>query len=123
MRTGESQRDAAFLANVALAYDHTVDIIFLLSIDGEIFRFDSVNRAFLATTGLSHEQVAGRRVEDVLPESSHALVLGKYREAMHTHAPVDWEEVAVFPAGKRVGHVRVVPVFDERGVCTHLVGT
>ena len=106
-----------------LIYAGVADIIFLLAVEpGGAFRFESVNQAFLATIGMAPEQVVGRRVDEVLPESSHALVLGNYRRAIEERRRVDWEEVAVYPAGTRVGEVNVAPVFDTTGRCTHLIG-
>ena len=108
---------------LALMYESVADVIFLLAVQpGDVYRFEFVNRAFLAATGLAREQVVGRRVEDVLPESSHALVLGNYRRAIEERRRVDWEEVAVYPAGTKVGEVNVVPVFDATGRCTRLIG-
>ena len=106
-----------------LIYDGVADIIYLLAVEpGGAFRFESVNHAFMTATGMASEQVVGRRVEEVLPESSHALVLGNYRRAIEERRRVDWEEVAVYPAGARVGEVNVRPVFDTTGRCTHLIG-
>ncbi len=109
---------------MAIAYESTSDVIFLLRVEPDgVFRFESVNRAFQTATGLARDFVVGRRIEQVLPPSSHELVLSRYREALETRAPVDWEEVAPYPAGTRVGLVRVVPVFGEQGEATYLVGT
>ncbi len=107
-----------------LIYDSVTDSIFLLEVEPpETFRFVSVNATFLAVTGLRKEQVVGKRVQDVLPESSHALVIGHYKTAIRERTPVHWEEVAAFPTGRKVGEVTVIPVFSAAGTCTHLVGT
>jgi PAS domain S-box-containing protein len=106
-----------------LIYDSVADVIYLLSVEpGDVYRFKSVNRAFLTATGLTREQLIGRRIEEVLPESSLALVLGNYRRAIDERRRVDWEEVAVYPAGTKVGEVNVAPIFDTAGRCTHLIG-
>jgi len=111
-------------AELALVYDGVADVIYLLAVEpGDVYRFASVNRAFTAATGVTSEAVVGRRVEEILPESSHALVLGHYRQAIAERSRVDWEEVAVYPAGTKVGEVTVAPIFDAAGRCTHLLGT
>ena len=109
---------------VSLIYDRLHDAVFLLGVEPEsCFRFESVNRSFVRLTGLTPEQVLGRRVEEVLPETSHALVIHKYEEAIRTKGPVTWEEVTAFPAGTRVGHVTVLPIFDaSSGACSHVLG-
>ena len=63
-----------FESEFAVLYDGVVDPIFLLTIE-DGFRFVSINRAFLLATGLQPTQVLGKRVEEVLPASSQAIVL------------------------------------------------
>ncbi len=110
-------------ALLELIYDSVGDVIYLLSVEpGDVYRFKSINRAFLAATGMKSEHVIGRRIEEVLPESSHGLVLANYRRAIDERRRVDWEEVAVYPAGTKVGEVNVAPIFDTAGRCTHLIG-
>ncbi|MFP5261268.1 MAG: PAS domain S-box protein [Blastocatellia bacterium] len=123
----ESKRaEAALRASerrLSLIYESVDDCLFLLSVEGgDCYRFVSVNEAFLAVTGFTREQVIDRRVEEVLPESSHALVISKYREAIRLNKTVRWEEVAALPAGKRVGEVLVTPMADEVDGSLHLIG-
>ena len=99
------------------------DVIFAISVEpGGEFRFTSVNRRFLEVTGLSENQIVGVLARDVIPAPAQAMVFGKYHEAIRSGQPARWEEVSDYPAGRKVGHVTVVPVFDERGACTQLVG-
>lgn len=105
-------------------YDNVSDVLFFLAVEPvDGFRFVSVNRVFLETTGLAEEQVIGQDYRQVIPRAAHELVLGKYREAIRERRTVTWEEVSVYPAGKKYGEVSVTPVFDTDGRCTHLVGT
>ena len=76
----------------------------------------------MSATGLKVEQVVGQYVERVIPPSSHQLVFEKYRQAIIEKHPVQWEEVSVYPSGKKIGLVKISPVFDSAGVCTNLVG-
>lgn len=108
---------------LALIYDTVSDIIFLLDVGADNrFRVITVNQPFLLATGLSSDQVVGRYVEEIIPPSSQALVFGNYRKAIQEKKPVQWEEVSVYPTGKKIAIVTVSPVFDERGGCTNLVG-
>jgi PAS domain S-box-containing protein len=108
---------------IELIYESVADVLFLLVVEpGGVYRFEAANPAFLTATGMGREQVVGRRIEEVLPESSHVLVLGNYRRAIEERRRVGWEEVAVYPSGTKVGEVSVVPVFDTMGRCTHLIG-
>jgi PAS domain S-box-containing protein len=109
---------------VTLLHDSVADPVFVLATEPDDgFRFLSINRAFLTATGLHADQIVGRRIEEVLPAPSVELVLPKYRQAIAEHRQIDWEEVAVYPAGTKIGEVTVVPVFDQTGQrCTHLIG-
>src|SRR5262249_53542583 len=86
-------------------------------------KVDSVNAAFLRVTGLSREMVVGKTVNEVIPEPSLTMVLGKYRRAIEEKTTVLWEETSDYPTGRLTGDVSVVPVFDGQGACTHLIGS
>jgi len=110
--------------HLSLIYDSVSEVIFLLAVEpDDCFRFVSVNRAFLDATGLSREQVVGKRIEEELPETAHALVISKYKEAITENKTVFWEQASTYSAGELVGAVAVTPVRNAEGVCTHLVGT
>ncbi len=108
---------------LGLIYDTVSDIIFLLSIepDGH-YRFVSVNKAFLQTTGLKSDQVIGRYADEIIPPESHHLVFDNYKKAIQERIPVTWEEVSEYPAGQKTAIVTVNAVYNEDAICTHLVG-
>jgi len=49
--------------------------------------------------------------------------LDNYKKAIKESRIVRWQETSVFPAGKKIGDVSIAPVFNEKGICTHLVGS
>jgi PAS domain S-box-containing protein len=105
-------------------YNTVRDVIFHLAIEPESqFRFVSVNAAFLRLTGLRREAVVGKTVREVIPEPSLTMALRKYRQAIEENTTVLWEETSDYPTGRLTGEVTVVPVFDHKGTCTHLVGS
>jgi len=106
-----------------LIYNNVTDSIFLLDVVGERFLFRSVNNSFLQTTGLREEQVVGLFADDVIPEQSWSIVLAKYREAISDKKRVQWEEVTRYPTGIKYGIVSITPIFDEKEVCTMLLGS
>ena len=111
-------------AHLVSIYNTVEDVIFHLAIEPEgQFRFVSVNAAFSKVTGLSQEMVVGKTVNEVIPEPSLTMVLGKYRQAIEEKHVVRWEETSDYPAGRLTGEVSVAPVFDKTGTCTHLVGS
>jgi PAS domain S-box-containing protein len=103
---------------------HTVrDIIYMLSVEKERYKFISINHQFLESTGLQEKQVIGRYVNEVIPEPSLSTVLEKYRESIKTKKTVTWKESTEYPSGVKVALVTVSPVMDEEGKCIKLVGS
>ena len=125
--TERKRAEAALQASerqLSLIYKSISDILYYLVVEpDDRFRFISVNSAFLIATGLREDQIVGKLVQEVIPEPAHALVLGNYKEAIRTKKAVGWEEVSVYPAGKKYGEVSVTPILDANGNCTHLIGT
>jgi PAS domain S-box-containing protein len=108
---------------LSLIYNSAIDPMWLINIEeGTQFRFESINSAFTQVTGLTPDNVIGLLMEDVLPQTSHQLVREKYTEAMQTKKVVDYVEVARHPAGVKVGEIRVIPVSNDWGQVTKIVG-
>ncbi|GAB3861868.1 hypothetical protein GCM10028822_41870 [Hymenobacter terrigena] len=108
---------------LSVLFNAIADVTFVLDVEGEgRYRFVFANQAFEKTTGLPVEQVLGRYVEDIIPEPSLSLVLGKYREAIASMERVVWQETSDYPTGRVTGEVSVTPVPDEQGRCCQLVG-
>jgi PAS domain S-box-containing protein len=105
-------------------YNTVGDVLFYLAVEGEgLYRFISINSAFEKATGLSRESVEGSLVNEIIPEPSLTMVLGKYRQAIEENNIVRWEETSEYPAGRLVGLVTIAPIFDDDSKCTHLVGS
>jgi PAS domain S-box-containing protein len=108
---------------LSLIFNTVRDVLFLLAVEpDDSFRFVAINPNFLTTTGLREEQVVGKQIEEVLPETAHALVVSLYKKAIRENTSVRWEEVSEYPAGTLYGEVTVTPYRDADGICTHLVG-
>ncbi|HEX9171066.1 MAG TPA: EAL domain-containing protein [Telluria sp.] len=108
----------------SLVYQNMDQVAYHLVPDpGGQLRFTSVNAAFCAATGLTQKDVAGRLVEEVIAEPAAARMLAHCAEAIAGRATVRWEEVAQFPAGRKIGTVAVTPLFDAGGACIALIGS
>ena len=117
------KRIAAQQQHLALIFQGVSDSLFLLQVEADDgYRFLCVNTSFLKVTGLTREQVNGKRIEEVLPEASLALMKGKYQEAIRGRKTVSWEESVSYPAGRRVGEVTVTPLADKTGTIDQLAG-
>jgi len=104
-------------------FENIADVVYLLDVEADGYRFVAVNPPFLEATGLALDQVIGRRVDEVIPQPSLGIVLEHYARALANGQPEYWEEVSAYPAGKRFGEVMVAPVRDPSGRFTQLVGT
>lgn len=105
-------------------YNTVGDVIYHVAVEAEgRYRFLSVNKAFVTTTGIPYDHLVGKFVDEVIPQPSLSFVLEKYKEAIRDKKIVRWEETSNYPTGTLTGVVSVAPVFDdETGKCTHLVG-
>jgi len=109
--------------HLALIFEGVSDGLFLLAVEPDhSYRFLCVNIALLKTTGLTREQVVGKRFEDVLPGLPHARVRTKFEAAIRERQTVSWEARATYPAGERVGEITLTPLADRSGVVVQLAG-
>jgi PAS domain S-box-containing protein len=105
-------------------FNNVSEILFFVSVEPDLrYRFISVNQRFLDATGLLENQVAGRYVDEVIPEPSLSLVLENYKQAIREHKTVRWFEVTPYPSGTKYGHIAVTPIFDGNNRCTNLIGS
>ena len=106
-----------------LIYNSTHDCMFLVRIEAPgVFRCESVNRSYLAVTGLREDEVVGRRPEDILPPDAAAFAIERYQAAIDAGAALTYAEDVTLPAGRVVFETILTPVIDAAGECTHLLG-
>ncbi|MGF1923720.1 MAG: PAS domain S-box protein, partial [Bacteroidia bacterium] len=109
---------------LSLIFENLTEIVFLINVEeNKRFRFKSINKAFTVALALSKDEVEGKYVDEVIPEPSLSMVLGKYREAIANKKIVSWEETSIYPAGRKTGIVSVNPIFDIDGNCIELIGS
>ena len=109
--------------HLTLIFQGVSDSLFLLRVEAaDRYRFLCVNAAFLAMTGLTRDEVVGKRLDEVLPSPSRAQALDKCREALRERKTVRWEENTAYPAGQRVGEVTLTPLTGNTGELVQLAG-
>lgn len=120
--SAEADRGPA-AARLALLFQGVSDSLFLLQVEADAgYRFLCVNSSYLTLSGLARGQVDGKRIEEVVPESSLAGVKARYQEAIRGRRSVSWEETVNYPAGRRVGEVTLTPLADKAGRIHQLAG-
>jgi len=105
-------------------YESVDDVVYEVVRDqaGE-FRFAAVNPAFIRVTGISADQVIGKRVCEIIPPESVERVFSYYRQAIAERRTLRWEETSTYPTGVKHGDVSITPIFTARGEWHSLVGT
>lgn len=105
-------------------FENSNEVLFFVELlsNGD-FRFDSVNRAFLQSTGLQRSDIEGRLVKECIPEPSSSIVLKNYEKAIQTKDTVKWDEITEYPTGLREGKVSITPLFNDKSECHFLMGT
>jgi PAS domain S-box-containing protein len=110
-------------AQLSLVFEGAIDPMWLIRVEGNSrFRFERINAAFTKVTGWTMEQVVGQPIESIMPAASHELVRKKYNESIRFGKIIDYIEEAAHPAGIKYGEIRVIPVRDESGNVTRLLG-
>ena len=100
-----------------------IDPMWLIRVEeGERFYYENINVSFTQATGCQNDKVVGRRINEVLPPELFQLVSEKYLEVIRTGKVLDYIEVTNYPSGKRVAEVRAIPVFNDEGVVTKIIG-
>lgn len=112
------------LKRLSMIYDTIGDLVYDINVEpGGVYRFNYVNKAFCDIAGLSKDKIIGRRVEELIPAQVLPTILEKYATAIKTKKFTRWEEVVDYSRGKLFGEITIIPVFDENGICTNLVGS
>lgn len=105
-------------------FNNVSDAIYVLEVVGEdLYKYTTVNEAFVKQTGLTTEQRLNQFVHEVVPAASVGLELEKYREAIASKSVVSWQETTDYPAGRKTAIHSATPMFNSDGVCYKIIGS
>ncbi|HEV3025268.1 MAG TPA: PAS domain-containing protein, partial [Pirellulales bacterium] len=97
--------------------------IMLFVKDADHLRFERLNKAGEELLGFSREQLLGKSDYDLFPKEEADFFIAKDRVVLDGRQLVDVPEEAIETRhGTRVLHTRKIPLLDEQGRPTHLVG-
>lgn len=102
--------------------------VFLVDVgdDGE-FRYAGLNRFHERATGLTSEQIRGKRPADLVPRvltQAHAdAVTANYARCVEARCPIEYEECLGLSGRETWWVTRLVPMFDTTGCVKRIVGT
>ena len=108
----------------SMIFNNVSDLIFMIRIEPEeIFQCVMVNPSYLSITGFNKEQLVGKTVEEVFSQTDCIKIKQKYREAVQSGITIRYEESFDLPSGHKFFETTLIPIWDQQGVCSHLLGT
>ena len=87
------------------------------------FRLAAINARHEELTGMNHEQVAGRRLEEVLDAETARQVSGNYQRCIRERCAIEYQEALDFPAGRSYWRTTLMPFLDSAGQVYRILGT
>jgi len=87
------------------------------------FAFFRLIRHFKKTTGIPSENIIGKRIEEVLPETYAHYLTRQLKEAISQNSVIKFEETIERTNGVFIFETSLTPIFNENKRCTHLIGS
>jgi diguanylate cyclase (GGDEF)-like protein/PAS domain S-box-containing protein len=108
--------------------NNMTDLVFLTKVNHDkSLSYVILNKPAKDLYGLTNESF-GRPIEEVLPSNAYHIIKRKYEEAIEKKEPIKYEDmVSVSPLPQNNIHgiiyweSTITPVFNQDGVCTHLL--
>jgi diguanylate cyclase (GGDEF)-like protein/PAS domain S-box-containing protein len=104
-------------------FENTSDGLFLLDVTEDArFKIAEFNPAEERMIGYSIAEVAGKFVDEVLPDAAAQKALAKYRRCVEAGTVMDYEEELALPSGLRSFYTTLIPVRDSSGRICRIIG-
>lgn len=104
--------------------DHLGIAAFVIDVGpGGIFRLAAINERHEQLTGMHHCQVAGLRIEEILPAEMAENVIANYNRCVRQRTAIDYQESLDLPIGMTYWRTTLVPYMDVDGRVFRLLGT
>ena len=107
---------------LALIFNSTADLTFLVSVEGDVLRCAAANDALLAAVGREAAQVVGRPLDAMLPPQAAASVHARCTAAIRGGEPVRYEQRLPQPTGARTLDLTLTPILDDAPRCAYVLG-
>ena len=113
-------------------FNNMTDLVFLTKVDNGTFSYVLANKQAKVLIGIN-EEYYGKPINEVLPEKAYRLIERKYKEAMEKKKPIKYEDKIIVPPLPHLNKPKyqpnqlifwestITPVFNQDGVCTHLL--
>jgi diguanylate cyclase (GGDEF)-like protein/PAS domain S-box-containing protein len=106
----------------------TSDPTFVLRVDvrrGQYrFRYEGVNDAYASALGNfgTYHELVGRDAAEVLPPQFVGEAIGRYEAVARRRVGIEYDVGFEFPDRTAEYRVRLEPILNDRGECTHILG-
>lgn len=95
----------------------------VLTATPEGFQFEALNPTAMEALQVGSGHTPGRRVEEVLPPTTATIMLKRFEECRRLGQPLLLEETVDMPAGQRTYEAVLVPLRDDQGNVTTILGS
>ena len=104
-------------------FEHLADGVFLVKVlPGPRFVFEAFNRQTAEWVGMSSDEVRGRSLTDIMPPSEAERIESIYRSCVETGKTQRYEEVPTALRPNMTFQTTLIPVSDQAGAVTRIVG-
>lgn len=108
--------------------NNMTDLVFLTKVNPDkSLSYVILNKPAKDLYGLTNESF-GRPIDEVLPSNAYHIIKRKYEEAIEKKEPIKYEDMVIvspLPQNNNHGIIywesTITPVFNQDGVCTHLL--
>ena len=107
---------------LSLIFNNTSDLIFLLKVEDDNFKVITANQSYYNTTELKEDEVIGKYLMEIIPKNSSTPIINKCREVLRSRKQIRFEDYATFKGKSIYLETTLVPVFNNEGICTHILG-
>ncbi|EWG98702.1 sensor domain-containing diguanylate cyclase [Halomonas sp. BC04] len=111
-------------AELRLMLDHLGVVAFVIDVVSvDEYRLAAINARHEMHSGMQHEEVAGRSVDELLSPAMAAGVKANYRRCVESKGVTDYQETLDLPIGRTYWLTSLVPFVDEAGSVNRILGT
>jgi PAS domain S-box-containing protein len=101
-------------------FDVIVDLVFLMKVDGDSFRYIYVNLSAKKVLNME-DNIVGKRLEEAAPKEVSRKLAKKYMQARLTKKPLKFRDTLKTVNGVFHGETTLSPIITEDGECSYVM--
>ncbi len=104
--------------------DYLGIVAFVIDVEPDnVFRLAAINERFEQLSGMRHAEIAGRRIDELLPPAMARSIKENYRRCVRQRETIDYQVSLDLPIGTTYWRTTLVPYMDASGRVFRLLGT